>query len=133
MTTAFRDNPTVASHGSTVPTAEQLRRVALAHAESRGKRVATRRLLGRQIWHVLWSWVFPVVGMITSLSLVLLATVFYFGVDLMSMVDKGANGPTGRVEISPQVEASNFNTLQLDRQLSQPPANAPAATEPQNQ
>jgi hypothetical protein len=59
-------------------TAEQLRRRALAHAEARGRGVAKRRTLRREIGYSLWSYVFPVIGLGFSMAFLALASVYFW-------------------------------------------------------
>ena len=133
MAFASHDQPTTMIQGTAVPTADQLRRVALARAQSRGKWVAARRLLGRQIWHVLWTMVFPVLGLLTSVALVITPVLIYFGVGLNPLAGAKQSSTLSIAGPGQHAEGQHFNTLQLDRQLSSPRSNPPVPAEPQNQ
>ena len=110
--------------GSAVPTAEQLRRSALARAESRGKWVAMRRLAWRQIWHVLWTLIFPVLGLLTSVALVIALALTGVGIPIKEVL---------RGWFAEPAAAPAFNSLQLDRQLSEPSKGTLGAVPSNNQ
>jgi hypothetical protein len=131
MVTATRNDPQAVPDGNAVPTAEQLRRVALARAQSRGRWVAGRRLLGRQIWHVLWTLVFPVLGLLTSLVLVLAPALFYFGQGRISISLPWLNPSIASIQSGQHADGRAVFPLKLDRELSEPPLSRPDKAVPQ--
>lgn len=131
MVTAPSDEPLASHYGNAVPTADELRRVALARAQARGKWVAKRRLLGRQIWHVLWTLIFPLLGLLTSVVLVIALILYLFGFHPISISFPWQEVPITRVDPTQQPVKLPGLTLQLDRQLSERPPLTPEAIDPQ--
>ncbi len=61
-------------------TSEELRSKAIAISQQRGKSVAQRRIARRWVSWLLWSWVLPIIGLLTVLMAVASASlVYYFG------------------------------------------------------
>lgn len=110
--------------GTPVPSAEQLRRMALARAESRGKWVAMRRLALRHVWHQLWTLLFPLLGLLLCLALVVAVTLNGMGFHINERVHSWLAEP---------VVAPTFNSLQLDRQLSESSLGALGTAQSNNQ
>ena len=61
-------------------TSEELRSKAIAISHRRGKSVAQRRVARRWVTWILWSWVLPIIGLLTVLMAVAsMSLVYYFG------------------------------------------------------
>ena len=61
-------------------TSEELRSKAIAISQQRGKSVAQRRIARRWVSWLLWSWVLPIIGLLTVLMAVTsMSLVYYFG------------------------------------------------------
>ena len=61
-------------------TSEELRLKAIAISQQRGKSVAQRRIARRWVSWLLWSWVLPIIGLLTVLITVAsMSLVSYFG------------------------------------------------------
>ena len=61
-------------------TSEELRSKAIAISQQRGQSVAKRRIARRWVSWILWSWVLPIIGLLTVLMAVAsMSLVYYFG------------------------------------------------------
>ena len=61
-------------------TSEELRSKAIAISQQRGKSVAQRRIARRWVSWILWSWVLPIIGLLTVLMAVAsMSLVYYYG------------------------------------------------------
>ena len=61
-------------------TSEELRSKAIAISHRRGKSVAQRRVARRWVTWILWSWVLPIIGLLTVLMAVAsMSLVYYYG------------------------------------------------------
>lgn len=117
---------------SNVPNAEQVRSRAIAQAQARGKWVAGRRLMMREIWHLLWTAIFPVLGLVISLAcLILLAWSLWEGRTMRDSLRYLDRPESALMSATDPAKSPAFRTLQLDRQLSrQAVSTAPVGADP---
>lgn len=121
-----------------VLTSEELRVAALSASAKRGKWVARRRVLRRWLVWITWTYVLPVIGLATVLS-VLMGLVFWqymghdaayvaaqkwvqqeFGSFQTSADNKNSNAKPSRPDNAPLIPLTDEATpdLQIDRQLT---------------
>jgi hypothetical protein len=103
------------------PTAEDIRRAALNRASVRAKGVAHRRLLRRQIMHVSWAWILPLVGLFFLIGLAMAVGYMKWNKASVTVLDRAPYlqwnhaGPGMASDSRP--DDSGLMTLQLDRTL----------------